>query len=400
MKQNVTRVEVNRNALLHNVEVFRNLCPQSLFLAVVKSNAYGHGLPQVVSQLRGHVDWFGVNSLEEARQVREWDSQTPVLAMGAGNLLQEEELRSLSSLSGITLVLSTVSAIQLLQRVAPGTPFHLKVDTGMSRLGCHNGDLEEILLFLRRNPDLPWRGVMTHFANVEDVTDQDYALEQLKLFQAAREASLEAAEGRPLLFHAAASAAAMILPESRMDMIRVGISLYGLWPSHSTRISLLGLNGSIPTLHPVLRWVTRVVHLNWISTGSCVGYGCTHKVPRETLLAVLPVGYFEGYERALSNRSQVIIRGHRAPLLGRVCMNMIMVDVSHIHPPVQEGEEAVLLGREGEEEVSADELASITSTINYEVVSRIQKDLERVVVDAGNYLTRSNPPSQLDTGRL
>lgn len=411
-----TRIEISRSAFLHNVAEFKRVCRPSAFMAVVKSNAYGHGLPETVQTLRGAVDWFAVNSVGEAMGVREYDPDTPVLVMGEAS---SSEYRALQEINAaliaeyakfgdglpataaeprsvrpesplISVVLSRLDAIRWLTETCPDLPFHLKVDTGMSRLGLGPLQLGPIFDYLRAHPECRWAGVMTHFANVEDVTDQSYARKQLEIFDTVRERAFRVAgEERPLLFHAAASAPALLLPEARLDLVRVGISLYGLWPSSQTRLSANSFyrerGEDMPELRPVLRWLTRVVHLNPIPAGQDVGYGCTHRVQVDTLVAVLPVGYFEGYERALSNRSHVLIRGRQARLLGRVCMNMIMVDVSHI-PDVQVGDEAVLIGESrtpavGRERISAEELAELTGTINYEVVTRIQKDLERILVD-------------------
>ena len=204
---------------------------------------------------------------------------------------------------------------------------------------------------------------------------------QLDLFQSNLLEAYRAAGKRNLVRHIAASASAMLLPESRMDMIRVGISLYGLWPSEKTRISLQADsgNGSAISLKPVMRWVTRVAHLNFLNAGASIGYGCAAQVNTNSTIAVLPVGYYEGYDRSLSNRSHVLIRGRRAPILGRVCMNMITVDVTHIED-IKVGDEAVLIGSSGVEEITADTLAEMANTINYEIVSRIQSDIPRVVV--------------------
>ena len=409
----IHRIEISRQALQSNVQLFRELAPDSLFMAVVKSNAYGHDLELVVEALSGRVDWFGVNSLHEVRRARRVDVSTPILVMGldarelkAGLALFQKGFDGADAsapsraesldLTGVTFVVSSLEMLRFIHEQRPDVAFHLKVDTGLSRLGASGADLEECLEFLAAHPELAWTGLMTHFANVEDVTDQSYALEQLARFTAVRERAREAAGSRKLPAHAAASAPALILPESRLDLIRVGISLYGLWPSSQTRLSVLSQLGRLPELRPVLRWSTRIAHVHAVSAGTSVGYGCTYQVPADTSVATLPVGYYEGYERGLSNRAHVLIRGRRARVLGRVSMNMIVVDVGHI-PGVVAGEEAVLLGRGAlpeetpsqteskaprkTEEISADDLAELTGTINYEVVTRIHADLPRTLVD-------------------
>lgn len=407
MPSSIHRVEISRSALQANVAVFRELAPTSLFMAVVKSNAYGHDLELVVEALFGTADWFGVNSLYEAQRLRRIDSDTPVLLMGGNARELQDDPAALPP--GVTVVVSSLEMLEWILKESPTTAFHLKVDTGLSRLGARGPELDACLELLTEHPALPWTGLMTHFANVEDVTDQSYALEQLARFRAVAERARAAAGSRQLLMHAAASAPALILPEARLDLIRVGISLYGLWPSNETRLSILSQLGHLPELKPALRWFTQIVHVHDVAAGTSVGYGCTYQVPADTRVATLAVGYYEGYERGLSNRAHVLIHGRRARVLGRVSMNMIVVDIGHI-PQAVVGDEAVLLGRalagatasDTEstselskssksleesipettiEEVSAEDLAELTGTINYEVVTRIQAHLPRISVE-------------------
>ena len=364
-------IEISRSALLANVETFREVVPESRFMAVIKSNAYGHGMLEVAGLLAPHVDWFGVNTLAEARRIRAIVPEPPILVMGL-NGWEDQPVPQ-----GVTLVLASLQQIQAFG--TRGIPFHIKIDTGLSRLGLRGSELDEALQYLAEHPQAPWTGVMTHFANVEDVTRQDYALEQIRRFQEAREQALAVAGSRSLLFHAAASAAALILPESRLDMIRVGISLYGLWPSNETRLSLLGRQGPLPILRAALSWRSQIVQIHSVPAGASVGYGCTARLERDSLLAVIPIGYFEGYDRLLSSRAHVLVRGRRAPVIGRVSMNMISVDVTHI-PDACAGDRATLIGRDGAEIVSAEDLAAWAGTINYEIVSRIIGDLPRTLV--------------------
>ena len=371
-------IEINKNAYLHNVSLFRKLNPSGIFMAIVKSNAYGHGLLESIEILKGSADWYGVNSIAEASKIREIDAETPILVMGVEDPSEYSFLSSEKG-NGVRIVLSEQESIEELKKRSPGTPFHLKVDTGMSRLGLHGRELVNIFQFLQKNNELRWEGLMSHFANVEDVTDQSYARIQLENFLTAMNLSKAAAGKRKIINHIAASAASLILPESRLDMIRVGISLYGFWPSRETRISAKSQFADLPELKPVMTWKSRLVHLNRVSADSCIGYGCTEKVVRDTVVGVVPVGYFEGYDRSLSNRGHILVNGYRARILGRVCMNMIMADVTHI-PDVRKGDEAVLFGVQGDEEITADEIAGLAGTINYEIVSRIQGDIPRNIV--------------------
>ncbi len=394
----IQRLTISCSALWHNVEVLRKLAPQSLFLAVVKANAYGHGLEPVVRSLSGRVDWFGVNSLAEALQVRrlelglEQKQRTPILVMGlnGSELGEYKKLKLEFGLrQNIHFVFSNKEALEEMEGLGltGSVPFHLKVDTGLSRLGLGLSQLPDLLEYIYNQSthdkkNLAFSGLMTHFANVEDVTDQDYACQQLQSFIQACSLAKSCFPKRKLLCHAAASAAAMVLPESRLDMIRVGISLYGLWPSVQTRLSFFGQNTgqALPELRPVLTWTSRIVHIHETPANSYVGYGCTYRSEQKMNLAVVPVGYYEGYGRDLSNRSYVLVHGHRAYLLGRVSMNMIIIDISLIKQ-ARVGDEVTLIGRDGQNEISADQLAEMATTINYEIVTRINAELPRVLGD-------------------
>ena len=382
----IQNIKISRSALLHNLQVMRQLSPRSLLLAVVKSNAYGHGLKPVVSLLKGKVDWYGVNSLAEAMDVQHLDAKTPILVMGLnGAELSEIEKLPLEArqVGRLHIVLGSMDSVSYLQQKGlTSIPFHLKIDTGLSRLGIHYDQIPEFLQYVKKYPNLKWSGIMTHFANVEDVVEQDYAQKQLQLFQSAcHKAKTALAAGSPsLLCHAAASAAVMLLPNACMDMIRVGIALYGLWPSRQTQLSFLSSDlMQSPKLRPVLTWCSRIIQINPVKKGAFVGYGCTYRVQEDARIAVIPVGYYEGYMRNLSNRAHVLVRGQQAPILGRVSMNMICADLSRI-PQAQVGDEVTLIGKDGKEEISADRLAELSDTINYEIVTRIHPKLPRTIV--------------------
>lgn len=379
------RVEISRGALLWNARVLRTLCAPASFLAVVKSNAYGHGLEHCVEALRGSVDCFGLNSFAEFLRLDAVSGEDPALIMGLGGLELEQIhdwLQSNPTKRAPQLVVSSPEALEQILSWPIIPPLHLKIDTGLTRLGASGDELQRCLQLLRARAEAPWLGVMTHFADVEDVSDQRVARRQLQRFFDQRASIVEAAGSRRLQWHAAASAAALILPEARLDMVRIGISLYGLWASAQTRLSALSVYaGAPPELRPVMRWTSRIAHLKIGRSGESVGYGCSVRLESDTRIAVIPVGYFEGYERALSNRGAwVLIRGKRARLLGRVMMNMIVADVQHI-VDAQPGDEVVLIGRQGEEEISADALANLTGTINYEVVARVNQSIPRYLVD-------------------
>jgi alanine racemase len=255
---------------------------------------------------------------------------------------------------------------------------HLKVETGTNRLGARGSAATALAAFIRAQPTLVLEGVYTHYANVEDTLDNSYAEHQLRRYQAAL-ADIEACDG--ILTHTAATAAGILYPQTRFTMVRVGIGLYGLWPSAQTAEAARRANIDLD-LQPVLSWKARVVHLNDVPLGEPVGYGCTYVATRPRRIAVLPVGYYEGFDRGLSNRGRVLIRGQVAPVVGRVAMNMTMVDVTDI-PGVTVGDEAVIIGRQGDRSLTAEDMAALLDTINYEVVTRINPALPRIWVNGG-----------------
>lgn len=384
-------LEVDAAALVHNVGVFRRLATagaRPLRLgAVVKANAYGHGLGAVLPLLHPRVDVLHVITPQDALEIRRLERvhglpPRRVLVIGGADAQEAAALAE----AGVELVIADERWAEILAalRHSPGLPplrVHVHLDTGLGREGFVPASVPEVLAPLRASRELEVVGVLSHFANVEDVTEQTFAQEQLARFRegaALLESSLGIAGGQ-LERHFAASAAALVLPESRFDVLRVGIGLYGLWPSAETRLSARILDPDPPVLIPVLSWKCRAQVVKTIPAGSYVGYGCTHRCESDTRIAVLPVGYYDGYPRLLSSRAHVLVHGRRCPVLGRVMMNHVVVDVTRAaredQPLV-----ATLLGRDGSETVSAEALAGWAQTISYEIVARLGPHLRRVVV--------------------
>ncbi len=375
----LTWCEVDGEALAHNIRLFRkHLGPRPLLAPAVKSNGYGHGLTIAARAfLRGGADWLCVHSLDEARALRAEGIGAPIYVFGPLGPWELDEAVALS----LRLVTYTHEQVQRLATLRPPTGervrLHLKVETGNHRQGLPLPELIELAREVTRHPHLEIEGLSSHFANVEDTTDHSYAERQMRLFHEAYEA-LSALGARPPLRHIANSAAALLWPERVMELARVGVSAYGLWPSKETRGVAVGLWSQALALRPALTWKARVAQVKQVGEGESVGYGCTFTTTRPSVIAVVPVGYYEGYDRGLSNLSHVLVRGRRAPVRGRVCMNMMMVEVTDI-PGVCLGDEVVLLGAQGGERVSAEQLAGWAGTINYEVVARIAGHLPRIV---------------------
>ncbi|MDF3819637.1 alanine racemase [Leptospira sp. 96542] len=371
-------VYLSRSAISHNIALFRKLIgPKSKFTAVVKSNAYGHGLIETATMALGAgADLLAVNSVEEAKRLRVAFPKTIILIMGSIPSL--ETVASSLSDENFWILVSRIEELEILSKLSPTPKLHLKVNTGMSRLGISYEDAELVAkeIFAKK---LPLNGIATHFASTEDFTEHSHSMLQLERFQKVIH-QFEKHGFIDLVCHCASSASAMLFAEARMDLVRVGISLYGLWPSLETKLSLSLMKKEVGSLKPALTWKTKIQHIQELPQGSFVGYGSTYKTTHPTKLAVVPVGYYEGLNRKLSNSGYMLVAGERAKILGRICMNMTMLDITNI-PETKIGDDVIIIGKSGEETVTADDHATWTGTINYEVVTKILDSFPRVIVD-------------------
>jgi alanine racemase len=370
-------VELDGAALDHNLRQLRaGSAAGTLSCAVIKSNAYGHGAAEV-SSLLPSADWFGVNSLEEGQELRSFGVARPIILLG------HVPLADLGDAVRADLRLTvynreSVEALAALEGLPGPARVHVKVDTGTSRQGVLPADLESFLRMVRAARHVELEGLSTHYANIEDTLNHDYADMQVARFKEAL-AVADRTGGRPPFIHTACTAAALLFPATHFTMLRTGIGLYGLWPSRETMMTSRNAGGSVPDFRPVLSWKTRLVQKKDLPEGTYVGYGCSYRTMRPTVLGVLPVGYADGYDRSLGNRAHVLVRGRRAPVIGRVCMNLCMVDLTDI-PGARLEEEVVLLGTSGGERISAETMADWAGTINYEIVTRISPLLPRRVI--------------------
>jgi alanine racemase len=375
------RIEVSRGALAHNIALFRRLLsPGTALMAVVKANAYGHGLQQVAGVcVSSGVEMLGVHTADEVIALRRQGVSLPIMVMGYLAPKQVAEVVD----PGVHVLLSSYQVLEALgahgRRLGISPPVHVKVDTGTHRQGVNPGDVAA-LAAAARDAGLTVAGIATHFANIEDTTDHSYAYLQLERFREAVTAVQERV-GRVRWVHAACSAAALLFREADFGMVRVGISLYGHWPSKETYLSWLLEHGRDGVkLEPALAWRVLVGQVKDVEAGAPVGYGLTYRPTRASRIAVLPVGYAEGYPRALSNRARVLVHGRAAPVIGRVCMNVVLVDVTDV-PDVRDGDVVTLIGSDGAERVTAEELAENAGTINYEILARLSPSLPRCVVE-------------------
>jgi len=335
---------------------------------VVKANGYGHGAREVAKALEHEgSDAFGVATLEEGVELREAGIRSPIVILAGFYPAQIDQLLR-HRLIPVAIEPDGLRRLETLARkrgVSLG--FHLKVDTGMGRIGFLASEIDSWLPELSRLRSLRLGGLFSHFSHAENVGGI-YTQNQLKLFHGLV-ARLRSAGYYPPLVHLANSAAVIALPSAYFSMVRPGLMLYGIYPSP-------GMASQV-ALKPVLSWKTRVLQLKKIPKGSSISYGQTFVTRRESLIATLPVGYADGYPRLLSNRGAVLVRGKRAPIVGRVCMDLTMIDVTDIRG-VQQGDEVVLLGNQGREKLSADEMALWAETISYEIITSISARVPRI----------------------
>ncbi len=376
----IERVEIAKRALVGNIGEFRRLIgPRRKFLAVVKANAYGHGLLEVAGiAIAEGVDWLGVNSVEEGTALRRAGIAAPVLVLGYAPL-DSLEAAVAGDLRLTVYNRETVERLaDLAARLRRTVRLHIKVETGTWRQGVDPKDLAAFVRDVRRRPGLAVEGVSSHFANIEDTTKHDYPRRQLAVYRAAvRE--LEAGGPRIPLRHMSCTASTILFPEPGFNLARVGIGLYGLWPSKETYLSCLLDRKEPLSLEPVLSWKAGIAQIKKVPAGADIGYGCTYRTTRPTRLAVVPVGYYDGYDRGLSNTAHVLVRGRRAPVRGRVAMDFFMADVTDV-PGVGLEDQVTLLGADGRERITAEDLAALAGTISYEILARINPLIPRIVV--------------------
>lgn len=372
-----TWVEISKSALTRNASLFRRrLGPAKKLMAVLKADAYGHGLVEAARVLKTRADWFGVDNLDELIALRRAKLRTPVLVLGFTPSWRMAEAARL----GASIVVGSAEQFKAAKagaaKAGRALKLHLKVETGTTRQGVEIKALPELAKAIAASKALVFEGLSTHFANIEDTKAHAYAAVQLERYVQALKL-LEAHGLAPRLRHTACTAAAMLYPETHFDMVRVGIGLYGIWPSEETKQAVVEAGLDLP-IEPVLSWKTRIAQIKDVRRGTPVSYSLTEKMPRNGRVAVLGAGYWDGFDRGLSSIGEVLVRGKRCKVLGRVCMNMTMIDVTDV--PEARAEDAVtLLGRDGNERVTAEEMAAKLGTIGYEVVARINPLAARIV---------------------
>ncbi len=388
----LTWIELDGQALAHNVSFLRSLGADSsksaapLFCAAVKANAYGHGLSEIASLLKKlQVEYIAVHSIGEAAAARKAGWKKRILCVGYVQLSDSAQALSIEVEPTLYNLENLRAWAEAAEKQKVKAAVHLKIETGANRQGIAPADLAAFAQAFIGAPHITLRGVSTHFANIEDTTDHSFARLQLKRFRRAI-STLEQHGLKPELRHSASSAAHLVFPETRFDMIRCGIALYGHWPSKETFLSFqhhYSKNSKAESsgpklLKPVLSLKSRIAQIKTVKKGDTVGYGLTFRAERKLKVAILPIGYSDGLDRKLSNVGHALIGGQRVRIVGRVTMNNIVVDVTEIRD-VHLEQVATLIGSDGNEEIRAEDIASLTGTIQYEALARLGAHLPRLI---------------------
>jgi len=375
-------IELSQEALDKNVSSLAKLAGKAALTVCVKANAYGHGLSEIVKMLSKHpeVASLTVHSMGEATQSRNAGWKRGIMLLGPFDPSEAEEVFHLDVEPTIFNKGQLEQLGQLSGRFDRDLKTHLKLETGTNRQGITSEELTSFASLYQKYERLgrPY-GASMHFANIEDTTDHSYALQQLGQFNDML-GEMENLKIAPTVRHTASSAALILLESTHFDLVRPGLSAYGYWPSKETYLSYRHSGGDNDIFQPVLSWKTKITQLKVVPADSFIGYGCTYRTGSEAKLAVIPIGYYDGFSRNLSNLAYVLVNGKRAAVRGRVCMNLTMIDVTDI-PGVKVGDEVTIIGDSGSETLTAKQLASWGETISYEVLARLSPAIPRIAVD-------------------
>jgi alanine racemase len=381
----LTRAEIDLNAYAHNIKELRRIThPDAQLMAVVKANGYGHGAAEVAREaLQNGAQWLGVARFNEGVELRKAGLEAPLLILGytpadlARQLIEYDLTQTVYDYSNAEVFSGKAS------KLGKKISVHIKVDSGMGRLGLvtdvlfpektireANPNPIEVISKITKLAGLDVQGIFTHFATA-DSADKSYANQQLEIFlEFLHELHRDGLQ--PPVRHAANSAALIDMPESHLDMVRPGIATYGLAPSDE-------VNKDNANLKPVMSLKSSIIHLKKVSAGFNVSYGITYQTDKPTTIATIPVGYADGFNRLFSSSGQMLVHGQKVPVIGRVCMDLTMLDVGNI-PDVEIEDEVVIFGRQGDACITADEMATQLNTINYEIVSTIMPRVSRIYV--------------------
>lgn len=361
-------IEISKKSLLSNISQIKKRLPKKTkTIFVVKANAYGHGLLQVVNVAKNKVDYFAVFTLEDAIFLRQKNIKNPILMLGRIFPKQVD----LAIKNNIEV---TVSTFDILEKVKKKLMVHICVDSGLGRDGFVGNDLKKVVKLLKNSP-LQVKGLYSHFASADDSTFDDYTKKQAaELLRWKKEFSF--LKVAPLIHYCATSGVFVKGLSQDFDMVRIGIGFYGLWPSEEVKKR----EEKQTKLTPILSWKALISEVKFVKKGSAISYNSTHVLKRDSKLAIIPIGYFDGVPRVASNKGFVIVNGVKVPQIGRVTMNLIILDVTDVKN-VKIGDVATIIGRQKNVEVSADDWGNFSQSSSYEVLTRINSAIKRMIYE-------------------
>lgn len=365
-----TYAEVDLEAIAHNIEeVKRKVGNDVMVAAVIKADGYGHGSIPIAKRIENEIDFFCVAAIEEAVELREEGFQQPILILGYTSPSQYEDIVRYHITQTIYDYETAEKLNETAKQLGSKAKIHIALDTGMNRIGFYwNEQSLDDIEAISKMEFIELEGCFSHFS-CADMTDKDFSHKQMQLY----DDFMEAFEKRGIVIpikHLCNSAGIMEFDSHRFNMVRSGIITYGLYPSDEVDKTVLNLR-------PALQWRSHVIHVKTVEAGAAVSYGATYVTDRTTTIATISIGYADGYPRSLSNKGRVLIHGQSAPIIGRVCMDQIMVDVTHI-PDVQVEDVVTLVGQDGDEYISVEEVADLSGSFNYEFVCDISKRVPRI----------------------
>jgi alanine racemase len=372
----ISYIEISKNNLIHNFKELKKIAHKKVEIAVVlKSNAYGHGQNEIAKILEPYADYFQVNSVSELELLRKV-SKKKTFVLG---YVQKSDLQKAIKLSCILSVFS-LEQLKAVEKAAKAfglkQEIHIPVDAYLGREGIIESEWKMFFEEIKKCRNIKLGGIYAHFANIEDTNNFTHATKQIKKYQQA----LKLAEKfgfEKIKTHISATSGLLVYEKNKgiNSVVRLGIGIYGLWPSLHIKYLYKGKF----ELRPVLEWKTKVAQVKTLPAGRTVGYGLAYMTYVPTKIAVIPIGYADGFDRGLSNKGEVLIRGERCKVIGRVAMNMFVVNVDHLKE-VEAEDEVVILGHQEKNQISAEEIADKIDTINYEITTRLSPLLPRIVI--------------------
>jgi len=377
-------IELSNSAYQKNLAFLRTTFGKKVQIScVVKGNAYGHGVTEIVSMAYNNgITHFSVFDVQEARAVKaELEDKATVMVMG---LVQDEDMEWVVDNNVEFFVFDKgrlTKAAKMAKKLHKKAIVHIEVETGMNRTGFEKNELNSVITFLKKEIEhITFKGLCTHYAGAESIANYYRVDKQIKRFEEIYQ-YLCKNDLKPEIKHSACSAASIMFPETRMDMVRIGIIQYGLWPSPEVFVNFLSTKKSkIDPLQRVITWKSKIMSVKKVKIGEFIGYGTSFLAERKMTVAIIPIGYSHGYSRSLSNQGRVLINGHRCIVVGSVNMNMMTIDVTNLES-VKKDDEVVLIGSQDDLSVSVASFSDYSNQLNYELLTRISKTIPRKIIE-------------------